>query len=155
MNKKEEAEVYTIIHPENYRAELVRSKLKIIDKTYTKDFILDNLIKVRVDYSEEKKVVRYNIVYEIPSEFGNINMEYSVGSSNRFYKEYQLPKSYKVLKSDLDDLFDVLEDGKDSVVKIFGPGSNELRNYVDFVNKLDEVTAMIVHDLPNMLKMFY
>lgn len=155
MNKKKEVEVYTIKHPENYRAELIRSKLKVIDKTYTTEFISENLIKLQINYSEERKVASYCIVYQIPSEFGNIDMEYLVGNLNKLYKEHQLTRSYRALRSDLDELFDVLDEGKDSVVKIFGPGSVELRNYVDFMDKLDEVTAMIVHDLPSILKNFY
>lgn len=155
MNNKEAEEVYTIKHPENYRAELIRSKLKIIDKIYTKEFISENLIKLQINYSDDRKVASYCIVYQIPSEFGNIDTEYLVGNLDKLYKEYQLPRSYRVLKSELDELFDVLDEGKDSVVKVFGPGSKELRNYADFVSKLDEVTAMIVHDLPSILKNFY
>ena len=155
MNKKEEVEVYTIKYPENYRAELIRSKLKIIDKTYTTEFISKNLIKLQINYTEERKVASYCIVYQIPSEFGNIDIEYLVGNLNKLYKEYQLSRSYKIIRHELDELFDVLDEGKDSIVKVFGPGSKELRNYVDFVNKLDEITADIVHDLPSILKNFY
>lgn len=155
MNNKEAEDVYTIKHPENYRAELVRSKLKITDKIYTKEFISENLIKVKVNYTDERKVASYCIVYQIPSEFGNIDTEYLVGDLDKLYKEYQLPRSYRALRCDLDILFDVLDEGKDSVVKIFGPGSKELRNYVDFIDKLEVVTATILHDLPSILKNFY
>ena len=150
-----EAEVYYIEYPENYRAELVRSKLKIIDKTYTEEYISENLVRLHIKYDDNPRVVSYCFVYQIPSEFGNIDMEYLVGDINKFYKEKQLVKSFKKLSDNLDDFFDVLDEGIDSVVKVYGPGTNEVSNYVDFINKLDSVTAVIIRDLPNILSNFF
>lgn len=150
-----EAEVYYIEYPENYRAELVRSKLKVIDKTYTEEYISENLVRLHIKYDDNPRVVGYCFVYQIPSEFGNIDTEYMVGDIDKFYKERQLEKSYKRLSNDLDDFFDVLDEGIDSVVKVYGPGTKEVMNYVDFLNKLDSVTATIIHDLPSILSNFY
>ena len=150
-----EAEVYYIEYPENYRAELVRSKLKVIDKIYTEEYVAGNLVRLHIKYDDNPRVVGYCFVYQIPSEFGNIDMEYLVGDINKFYKEKQLVKSFKRLSNDLDDFFDVLDEGIDSVVKVYGPGSTEATNYVDFLNKLGSVTATIIHDLPSILSNFY
>ena len=154
-NRYEEEGSYKIKYEENFRMELVRSrKISILYNTeIDADYILKNM--VRLNIKQHKNKIGFSISFFIPSEFGNIRSEYEVGNRNKLYSQTFFERGFRKLGKPLDKFFDILDSGIDSIVSVYGPGTDEVRNYIHFVGLLDRVVYDIIKSIPNIISNFY
>ena len=150
MNIKEEA--YRIKYTENYRLELIRSQLKILENNYDIEYISKNLIHVDVKMNKRLGLLGFSIILTIPSQFGNIKTEYEIGNSSKMVPKGLLARRFKSLERPLNKLFKTLDTGILNIIEIYGEGSDEVNNYINFVNNLDQGIHKLIEKIPDILK---
>ena len=150
MNIKEEA--YRIKYTENYRLELIRSQLKILENNYDIEYISKNLIHVDVKMNKRLGLLGFSIILTIPSQFGNIKTEYEIGNSSKMVPKGLLARRFKSLERPLNKLSKTLDTGILNIIEIYGEGSDEVNNYINFVNNLDQGIHKLIEKIPDILK---
>lgn len=150
MNIKEEA--YRIKYSENYRLELIRSQLKILENNYDIEYISKELIHVDIKMNKRLGLLGFSIILTIPSQFGNIKTEYQIGNSSKMVPKGLLTRRFKSLERPLNKLFKTLDTGILNIIEIYGEGSVEVNNYINFVNNLDQGIHKLIEKIPDILK---
>ena len=150
MNIKEEA--YRIKYTENYRLELIRSQLKILENNYDIEYISKELIHVDIKMNKRLGLLGFSIILTIPSQFGNIKTEYQIGNSSKMVPKGLLARRFKSLERPLNKLFKTLDTGILNIIEIYGEGSVEVNNYINFVNNLDQGIHKLIEKIPDILK---
>lgn len=150
MNIKEEA--YRIKYTENYRLELIRSQLKILENNYDIEYISKELIHVDIKMNKRLGLLGFSIILTIPSQFGNIKTEYEIGNSSKMVPKGLLVRRFKSLEKPLNKLFKTLDTGILNIIEIYGEGSNEVNNYINFVNNLDQGIQRLIEKIPDICK---
>lgn len=150
MNIKEEA--YRIKYSENYRLELIRSQLKILENNYDIEYISKELIHVDVKMNKRLGLLGFSIILTIPSQFGNIKTEYEIGNSSKMVPGVLLTRRFKSLERPLNKLFKTLDTGILNIIEIYGEGSQEVNNYISFVNALDQGIQKLIEKIPDICK---